>query len=101
MLSGRSSFFHRSSLTFPSIQLAVEAISNIRTVAGLRLESTFARAYAERLRGPHARARRRAHLRGLIFGFAQATPFMAYAGCMYYGGYLVQYEGLDYKNVFK
>jgi len=28
-------------------------------------------------------------------------PFFAYAGCMYYGGYLVYNENLDYKLVFK
>jgi hypothetical protein len=28
-------------------------------------------------------------------------PFFAYAGCMYYGGYLVSTEELPYENVFK
>ena len=43
----------------------------------------------------------RTHLRGLVFGFAQSVPFFAYCGCMYYGGILVQSEGLEYKKVFR
>ena len=46
-------------------------------------------------------ARMRTHLRGLVFGFAQSVPFFAYCGCMYYGGILVQSEGLEYKKVFR
>ena len=38
---------------------------------------------------------------GLVFGFAQSMPFFAYAGCMYYGGYLVDQKELEYQNVFK
>ena len=36
-----------------------------------------------------------------MFGFAQSVPFFAYCGCMYYGGLLVQSEGLEYKKVFR
>ena len=43
----------------------------------------------------------RTHLRGLVFGFAQSVPFFAYCGCMYYGGILVENEGLEYKKVFR
>ena len=43
----------------------------------------------------------RTHLRGIVFGFAQSVPFFAYCGCMYYGGLLVQNEGLEYKKVFR
>ena len=46
-------------------------------------------------------AKRKSHLRGLVFGFAQSMPFFAYAGCMYYGGYLVDKKELAYQNVFK
>ena len=82
-------------------QIAIEGITNIRTVAGLRLEATFAGRYQHELSGPHRAARRKAHVRGLVFGFAQSVPFFAYAGCMFYGGYLVDKEGLEYEKVFK
>jgi ABC-type bacteriocin/lantibiotic exporter with double-glycine peptidase domain len=79
----------------------VEAISNIRTVAGLGKEAYFVREYERELRGPHEISKRRSHIRGLIFGFSQSMPFFAYSGCMYYGGYLVYSEGIEYKKVFK
>jgi ATP-binding cassette subfamily B (MDR/TAP) protein 1 len=82
-------------------KLAVEAISNIRTVAGLGKEAYFVREYERELRGPHEISKRRSHIRGLIFGFSQSMPFFAYSGCMYYGGYLVYSEGIEYKKVFK
>eukprot|EP00095_Tigriopus_kingsejongensis_P007959 snap_masked-scaffold1653_size32093-processed-gene-0.0 protein:Tk07959 transcript:snap_masked-scaffold1653_size32093-processed-gene-0.0-mRNA-1 annotation:"P-glycoprotein" len=81
--------------------LAIEAISNIRTVAGLGKEQKFLELYLEALQQPHEAAKKRSHIRGLIFGFAQSVPFLAYSGCMYYGGWLVENQGLDYKNVFK
>ncbi|XP_059085287.1 ATP-dependent translocase ABCB1-like isoform X5 [Tigriopus californicus] len=81
--------------------LAIEAISNIRTVAGLGRERTFEELYLAALRQPHVDAKKRSHVRGLIFGFAQSVPFFAYSGCMFYGGWLVENQDLDYKNVFK
>ncbi len=57
--------------------------------------------YIEELAIPHKQAKRKSHFRGLVFGFAQSMPFFAYAGCMYYGGYLVDKKELEYENVFK
>ena len=53
------------------------------------------------LEKPHQGALKKSHLRGIVFGFAQSTPFFAYAGCMYYGGYLVDQQELEYQSVFK
>jgi len=82
-------------------KLAIEAISNIRTVASLRKETYFVEQYDKELARPHASSKSRSHLRGIVFGFAQSVPFFAYGGCMFYGGYLVYYEGIPYKIVFK
>ena len=81
-------------------KLAIEAISNIRTVASLRKEDYFVEEYNKELAGPHESSRSRSHLRGIVFGFAQSMPFFAYGGCMFYGGYLVYSEFLPYKKVF-
>lgn len=81
-------------------KLAIEAISNIRTVASLRKEDYFVEEYNKELAGPHKSSMSRSHLRGIVFGFAQSMPFFAYGGCMFYGGYLVFTEGLPYKIVF-
>ena len=82
-------------------KMAVEAISNIRTVASLRKEKYFVEEYQNALAHPHSTAVKRAHIRGIVFGFAQSVPFFAYGGCMFYGGYLVYTEGIPYKIVFK
>ena len=82
-------------------QLAIEAITNIRTVAGLGREKTFVRRYIQELEKPHQEAKKKSHIRGLVFGFAQSMPFFAYAGTMYYGGYLVDKKELEYQNVYK
>ncbi len=70
-------------------------------MAGLRREETFARSYVSALSAPHAEAKRKSHIRGVVFGFAQSMPFFAYAACMYYGGYLVDKDDLEYEKVFK
>ena len=82
-------------------KLAVEAISNIRTVASLRKEKYFVDEYERALAHPHSTTVKRSHVRGIVFGFAQSVPFFAYGGCMFYGGYLVYTEGIEYKIVFK
>ena len=82
-------------------KLAVEAISNIRTVASLRKEAYFVEEYEKALVEPHKTSTKRSHIRGVVFGFAQSVPFFAYGGCMFYGGYLVYTEGIQYKIVFK
>ena len=84
-----------------SAKLAIEAITNIRTVAGLGREKNFVQKYIQELEKPHLEAKRKSHIRGLVFGFAQSMPFFAYAGCMYYGGYLVDREGLEYQRVYR
>ena len=53
------------------------------------------------LAAPHRSAHVRSNVRGIVFGFAQSVPFFAYGGCMFYGGYLVYTEGIQYKIVFK
>jgi len=82
-------------------QIAIEGISNIRTVAGLRREATFVQRYTEELMEPHLSSRRQSHVRGFVFGFSQSIPFFAYAAAMYYGGYLIENEGASYDDVFK
>ncbi|CAG0912522.1 unnamed protein product [Notodromas monacha] len=84
-----------------SSKAAVEAIGNIRTVAGLRREQYFHKVYMAALLQPHQAATKKAHLRGAIFGLAQSVPFFAYAATMFYGGKLIEDDGLDYASVFK
>lgn len=84
-----------------SSKVAMEAIGNIRTVASLGKERQFHTIYMDSLRGPHRRALKNSWIRGAIFGFASGIPMFAYATTMYYGGWLVANEGLDFTDVFK
>lgn len=82
-------------------KLAIECITNIRTVASLHKEQYFADEYSAALLKPHLQALKKSHLRGIAFGFAQAVPFFAYATTMLYGGYLVDVGQISFEDVFK
>ena len=84
-----------------TLQLVVESVSNIRTVVSLGRERDFWRRYCDLIRVPHRRYVRQAPIRGMSFGISQSIPFFAYSLCMYYGGYLVDTEGLEYQEVFR
>ena len=84
-----------------STKVAVEAISNIRTVAGLNLEQTFHDRYVGSLMERHAAVKRKAFYRGIIIGFASCAPMLASALVMYYGGWLVVHDGVDFRTIFK
>jgi hypothetical protein len=70
-------------------------------VAGLRKEAYFHDVYLRALEGPHKASIKKSHLRGAVFGLAQSVIFFAYAATMFYGGRLIENEGLDYSVVFK
>ncbi|XP_042282782.1 bile salt export pump isoform X1 [Thunnus maccoyii] len=82
-------------------QVSSEALGNIRTIAGLAKESSFVESYEQKLERPYKSAKKKAHVYGLCFGFAQCVIFMAYAASFRYGGYLVSSEGLQYMLVFR
>uniref|UniRef100_A0A9J7WXQ7 ATP-binding cassette, sub-family B (MDR/TAP), member 11a n=1 Tax=Cyprinus carpio carpio TaxID=630221 RepID=A0A9J7WXQ7_CYPCA len=81
-------------------QVSSEALSNIRTIAGLAKEKHFVSQYEEKLQAPYKRAKQKAHVYGICFAFAQCVIFMAFAASFRYGGYLVSNEGLPYMMVF-
>ena len=84
-----------------SSKLAVEAISNIRTVASSRSEESFLMMYLSELREPHRMTLNKANIRGFIFGFSQAIQFFSWAACVFCGGYLVEAEEMNFHQVFK
>ena len=84
-----------------SSKLAVEAISNIRTVASSRSEESFLLMFISELREPHRMTLSKAHIRGFIFGFSQAIQFFSWAACVFCGGYLVHAEEMTFHQVFK
>ncbi|CAH1955053.1 unnamed protein product [Acanthoscelides obtectus] len=83
-----------------STQIAVEGVTNIRTVASLCLENTFHQIYVSELLPYYHRAARTIHWRGFVYGMARTLMYFAYAACMYYGGHLIT-KKLPYERVFK
>ena len=82
-------------------RIAIEAISNIRTVASLGKEEAFLDRYCVELDHVAKATRIKNRLRGLVFSCGQTTPYFGYALSLYYGGYLAAREGLAYENVIK
>ncbi|XP_049836465.1 multidrug resistance protein homolog 49-like isoform X2 [Schistocerca gregaria] len=80
-------------------KVAVEAISNIRTVASLGQEQSFINHYNISLHLASQAMVKRMRLRGLVFATGQTTPFFGYALALYYGGYLTSAENMPYKNI--
>ncbi|KAL9915299.1 multi drug resistance 50 [Glossina fuscipes fuscipes] len=81
-------------------KLAVEVVSNIRTVVSLGREEMFYRLYIEML-GPAVRkAKRNTHYRGFVYGLARSLMYFAYAACMYYGGWCIINKGMEFGDVF-
>ncbi|XP_030388009.1 ATP-dependent translocase ABCB1 [Scaptodrosophila lebanonensis] len=84
-----------------STKLAVEVVSNIRTVVSLGREEMFHSTYIGMLYPAVQRAKRNTHSRGVVYGLARSLMFFAYATCMYYGGWCVVNRGTDIGDVFK
>ncbi|NXE24485.1 ABCBB protein, partial [Ardeotis kori] len=82
-------------------RISSEALSNIRTVAGIGKEKMFINNFEKNLDMPYKAAIKKAHVYGLCFGFAQSIVFIANAVSYRYGGFLVDTEGLHYSFVFR
>uniref|UniRef100_A0A7N8WK35 ATP-binding cassette, sub-family B (MDR/TAP), member 11a n=1 Tax=Mastacembelus armatus TaxID=205130 RepID=A0A7N8WK35_9TELE len=70
-------------------QTSNEALSNIRTIAGLAKEKIFVESYEQKLELPYKCAKKKANIYGLCFCFSNCVFIMAYAASYRYGGHLV------------
>jgi len=84
-----------------SVNIATEAISNIRTVASLGKEDAFHGLFMDSLRLPHEKALRNSWIRGTVFGSVDGVILFSYAGTLYFGGWLIVNAGVDYVTVLK
>ncbi|XP_054978347.1 bile salt export pump isoform X1 [Sorex araneus] len=82
-------------------QITNEALSNIRTVAGVGKEKHFIEAFETELEKPFKTAIRKANIYGFCFGFSQSIVFVANSASYRYGGYLILSEGLHFNYVFR
>ncbi|XP_045698387.1 bile salt export pump isoform X2 [Phyllostomus hastatus] len=82
-------------------QITSEALSNIRTIAGIGKERHFIEAFERELVKPFKTAIRKANVYGFCFGFSQCIVFVANSASYRYGGYLIYNEGLHFSHVFR
>ncbi|XP_058405180.1 bile salt export pump isoform X3 [Diceros bicornis minor] len=82
-------------------QITNEALSNIRTIAGIGKERRFIKAFETELEKPFKTAIRKANIYGICFGFSQCIVFVANSASYRYGGYLILHEGLHFSYVFR
>ncbi|XP_016860656.1 bile salt export pump isoform X6 [Homo sapiens] len=82
-------------------QITNEALSNIRTVAGIGKERRFIEALETELEKPFKTAIQKANIYGFCFAFAQCIMFIANSASYRYGGYLISNEGLHFSYVFR
>lgn len=82
-------------------QITSEALSSIRTVAGIGVERRFIKAFEAELEKSYKTAVRKANIYGLCFAFSQAISFFASSSGYRYGSYLIAEEGLHFSFVFR
>ena len=82
-------------------KVAMEGISNIRTVAALTKEDHFHAEYVKEITKPFELSMRRSRSLGLMFSISQSLIFFAYAAIFYLGAWLVENDGLDFVDMFK
>ncbi|KAJ8964325.1 hypothetical protein NQ314_004995, partial [Rhamnusium bicolor] len=82
------------------LQIAVEAIANIRTVASLGCENVFLKLYLNELMPYQKVAKTKAHFRGVVLGMARSLLLFAYAAGMTYGVKIIIDKEVEYGAVF-
>lgn len=94
-------FIYLSNDRFDPPQISGEALTNIRTIAGLGKERSFVEMYEAQLEAPYLAALKKANVYGACYGFAQCVVFLANSASYRFGGYLVQHENLHFSLVFR
>lgn len=79
--------------------IAMESISNIRTVTSLGQQETFHKLYMTYLTEPYSAAKRSSPIRGMIFAVAINVTVLISIASFSYGGYLILNENADFKIV--
>ncbi|KAF9421163.1 hypothetical protein HW555_002875 [Spodoptera exigua] len=82
-----------------STKIAIEAVSNVRTVVCLGRERMFVKEYVKQLEPALADAKKAAHCRGLVNGLSRSIFNFINAASLTYGGHLIVSEGVAYENI--
>ncbi|ORX80523.1 P-loop containing nucleoside triphosphate hydrolase protein [Anaeromyces robustus] len=84
-----------------SSQVAIEAISNIKTVYALNLQNYFCQLYNEKLKEPEKRIERKHYISSIGIGFSNSVMFFAYLIGMFFGTIFIKNGELEFENMFK
>lgn len=82
-------------------KLAVEAISNIKTVASLGQEKHVLNRYTSEIENVDSFCQKKSRFRGFVFGLGQTVPLMGYGMSLWYGGLLIARKEMKYEDVIK
>ncbi|XP_028161699.1 multidrug resistance protein 1A-like [Ostrinia furnacalis] len=82
-----------------STMIAIEAVSNVRTVASLGREQRIISEYVALLQPALAPARRSAHCRGLVAGLSRSMFNFVNAAALTYGGHLIVSDGVACEHI--
>ncbi|CAO1320937.1 unnamed protein product [Diamesa hyperborea] len=82
-------------------KLAVEAISNIKTVASLGQERHVLNRYTAEIEHVDSFCQKKSRFRGFVFGLGQTVPLMGYGVSLWYGGLLIARKEMHYEDVIK
>ncbi|CAF3552027.1 unnamed protein product [Rotaria sp. Silwood1] len=80
-------------------KIAVEAISNIRTVAQLTKEKHFGDEYCKLLEFPFRNSLKRAHIYGILFSISDSIMFFAQAALFTFGAWRVEQGAMTFENI--
>jgi ATP-binding cassette, subfamily B (MDR/TAP), member 1 len=83
------------------LQLAVDVIASIRTVASLGREKMFIGQFTAELQPAMIKAKKNTHFRAIVYAIARSIIHFAFAGSLYYGGYLMINKGVLFFNVIR
>ncbi|XP_037907069.1 multidrug resistance protein homolog 65-like isoform X1 [Hermetia illucens] len=97
----RKSILDEKTIIEKSTAMATEAITNIRTIAGLRREKQVIDKYSDEVQSIEKMLKKKLRLRGLINSFGQSIPFAGYAAALCYGGVLVSEGRVPFQNIIK
>ncbi|CAF4068150.1 unnamed protein product, partial [Rotaria sordida] len=80
-------------------KIAVEAISNIRTVAQLTKEPYFGDEYCKLLDFPYRNSLKRAQVFGILFSISDSIMFFAQAALFTFGAWRVEQGAMTFENI--
>ncbi|CAF1942165.1 unnamed protein product [Rotaria magnacalcarata] len=80
-------------------KIAVESISNIRTVAQLTKEQYFGDEYCKLLDFPYRNSLKRAHIFGILFSISDSIMFFAQAALFTFGAWQVERGNMSFENI--